>query len=126
MRPSWPLKWPPATRRNGSVSYTHLDVYKRQIKACVAVLQKYPTFNASLDGDNLVLKQYVHIGFAADTPNGLAVSYTHLDVYKRQTYALYSHAETAFMPRPRSIHLRKSPPLKTRFGVAHDPAKEAP
>ncbi len=43
------------------------------IKACVAVLQKYPTFNASLDGDNLVLKQYVHIGFAADTPNGLVV-----------------------------------------------------
>ena len=43
------------------------------IKACVAVLQKYPTFNASLDGDNLVLKQYVHIGFAAYTPNGLVV-----------------------------------------------------
>ncbi|WP_374348046.1 dihydrolipoyllysine-residue acetyltransferase [Thermomonas sp.] len=43
------------------------------IKACVAVLQKYPTFNASLDGDNLVLKQYFHIGFAADTPNGLVV-----------------------------------------------------
>ena len=43
------------------------------IKACVAVLQKYPTFNASLDGDNLILKQYFHIGFAADTPNGLVV-----------------------------------------------------
>jgi pyruvate dehydrogenase E2 component (dihydrolipoamide acetyltransferase) len=43
------------------------------IKACVAALQKFPTFNASLDGDNLVLKQYVHIGFAADTPNGLVV-----------------------------------------------------
>ncbi|WP_051246627.1 dihydrolipoyllysine-residue acetyltransferase [Thermomonas fusca] len=43
------------------------------IKACVAALQKYPTFNASLDGDNLVLKQYFHIGFAADTPNGLVV-----------------------------------------------------
>ena len=43
------------------------------IKACVAALQKYPTFNASLDGDNLVLKKYFHIGFAADTPNGLVV-----------------------------------------------------
>jgi pyruvate dehydrogenase E2 component (dihydrolipoamide acetyltransferase) len=43
------------------------------IKACVAGLKKYPEFNASLDGDNLVLKQYFHIGFAADTPNGLVV-----------------------------------------------------
>jgi len=43
------------------------------IKACVAALKKYPEFNASLDGDNLVLKQYYHIGFAADTPNGLVV-----------------------------------------------------
>ncbi len=43
------------------------------IKACVAALQQFPNFNASLDGDNLVLKQYYHIGFAADTPNGLVV-----------------------------------------------------
>ena len=43
------------------------------IKAVVAALKKYPTFNASLDGDSLVLKQYFHIGFAADTPNGLVV-----------------------------------------------------
>lgn len=43
------------------------------IKACVAALKKFPEFNASLDGDNLVLKQYYHIGFAADTPNGLVV-----------------------------------------------------
>jgi pyruvate dehydrogenase E2 component (dihydrolipoamide acetyltransferase) len=43
------------------------------IKAVVAALKKYPEFNASLDGDNLVLKQYYHIGFAADTPNGLVV-----------------------------------------------------
>ncbi|MGF6411703.1 dihydrolipoyllysine-residue acetyltransferase [Paraburkholderia sp. MM5482-R1] len=43
------------------------------IKACVAALKKFPTFNASLDGDNLVFKQYYHIGFAADTPNGLMV-----------------------------------------------------
>ena len=43
------------------------------IKAAVAALKKFPTFNASLDGDSLVLKQYFHIGFAADTPNGLVV-----------------------------------------------------
>ncbi len=43
------------------------------IKACVAALQKFPQFNSSLDGDSLVYKQYWHIGFAADTPNGLMV-----------------------------------------------------
>jgi pyruvate dehydrogenase E2 component (dihydrolipoamide acetyltransferase) len=43
------------------------------IKACVKALQKFPEFNASLDGDNLVMKKYVNIGFAADTPNGLVV-----------------------------------------------------
>ncbi|QDQ29060.1 dihydrolipoyllysine-residue acetyltransferase [Chitinimonas arctica] len=43
------------------------------IKAVVAALKKFPDFNASLDGENLVLKQYFHIGFAADTPNGLVV-----------------------------------------------------
>ena len=43
------------------------------IKAVVAALKKFPEFNASLDGDSLILKQYFHIGFAADTPNGLVV-----------------------------------------------------
>ena len=43
------------------------------IKACVAALKKFPDFNASLDGDNLVYKKYFNIGFAADTPNGLVV-----------------------------------------------------
>ena len=43
------------------------------IKAVVAALKKYPEFNSSLDGDNLVLKRYYNIGFAADTPNGLMV-----------------------------------------------------
>ena len=43
------------------------------IKACVAGLKKFPDFNSSLDGDNLVYKQYYNIGFAADTPNGLVV-----------------------------------------------------
>jgi pyruvate dehydrogenase E2 component (dihydrolipoamide acetyltransferase) len=46
------------------------------VKACVAALKKYPEFNASIDpdtGDAVFLKQYYHIGFAADTPNGLVV-----------------------------------------------------
>ena len=43
------------------------------IKACVAGLKRFPEFNASLDGDNLVYKLYYHVGFAADTPNGLVV-----------------------------------------------------
>ena len=43
------------------------------IKATVAALKKFPNFNASLDGDNLVLKKYFNVGFAADTPNGLVV-----------------------------------------------------
>lgn len=43
------------------------------IKAVVAALKKFPEFNASLDGDTLVYKQYYNIGFAADTPNGLVV-----------------------------------------------------
>lgn len=52
---------------------TRLTMLAFIIKACVAALKKYPEFNASLDGDNLVLKKYFHIGFAADTPNGLVV-----------------------------------------------------
>jgi pyruvate dehydrogenase E2 component (dihydrolipoamide acetyltransferase) len=45
------------------------------IKAVVAALKKYPDFNASLDasGENLIVKKYFHVGFAADTPNGLVV-----------------------------------------------------
>jgi pyruvate dehydrogenase E2 component (dihydrolipoamide acetyltransferase) len=45
------------------------------VKACILALKKFPRFNASLDpsGENLVLKKYFHIGFAADTPNGLVV-----------------------------------------------------
>ncbi len=45
------------------------------VKACVLALREFPRFNASLDasGENLVLKKYFHIGFAADTPNGLVV-----------------------------------------------------
>jgi len=43
------------------------------IKASVSALRKFPDVNASLEGDNLVLKQYFNVGFAADTPNGLVV-----------------------------------------------------
>ena len=43
------------------------------IKACVSALKKFPEFNTSLDGEELVYKHYFHIGFAADTPNGLMV-----------------------------------------------------
>src|SRR5690606_32008469 len=54
---------------------TKLTLLAFLIKASVAALKKFPEFNASLDatGENLVLKQYFHIGFAADTPNGLVV-----------------------------------------------------
>lgn len=52
------------------VKYTMLGFL---IKAVVAALKKYPEFNASLDGDQLIYKHYYHIGFAADTPNGLVV-----------------------------------------------------
>jgi pyruvate dehydrogenase E2 component (dihydrolipoamide acetyltransferase) len=45
------------------------------VRAVARVMQEFPTFNSSLDesGQNLVLKKYTHIGFAADTPNGLVV-----------------------------------------------------
>ncbi len=54
-------------------SNVRLSMLAFMIKASVATLRKFPEFNASLDGDNLILKQYYHIGFAADTPNGLVV-----------------------------------------------------
>jgi pyruvate dehydrogenase E2 component (dihydrolipoamide acetyltransferase) len=43
------------------------------MKAVIAALREFPAFNSSLDGDELILKRYYHLGFAADTPNGLVV-----------------------------------------------------
>ncbi len=43
------------------------------LKALVSALSQYPEFNSSLDGDNLILRKYFHLGFAADTPEGLVV-----------------------------------------------------
>jgi pyruvate dehydrogenase E2 component (dihydrolipoamide acetyltransferase) len=58
------------------------------MRACVKALQQFPLFNSSLDpsGASLILKKYIHIGFAADTPNGLIVPVVHdanqKDIYK--------------------------------------------
>ncbi len=59
--------------KGGDKSAAKLTMLAFLIKACVKAMQKYPEFNASIDGDNLVLKKYYNIGFAADTPNGLMV-----------------------------------------------------
>ncbi|KAG0162377.1 hypothetical protein DFQ30_002196 [Apophysomyces sp. BC1015] len=63
----------PHVTNNDEADITELTMLAFVIKAVVAALKKFPTFNASLDGDNLVFKQYFNIGFAADTPNGLVV-----------------------------------------------------
>ncbi len=52
------------------------------LKALVPALTEFPEFNSSLDGDNLILKKYFHLGFAADTPDGLVVPVVH-DVDKK-------------------------------------------
>ncbi|MEO6366184.1 MAG: dihydrolipoyllysine-residue acetyltransferase [Luteimonas sp.] len=62
-----------AEGKGGKGDGTKVTMLAFLVKACVAALQKFPNFNASLDGDALVLKKYFHIGFAADTPNGLMV-----------------------------------------------------
>lgn len=54
-------------------SASKLTMVSFLIKAAAVALKKYPRFNASLEQDELVLKQYVHVGFAADTPTGLVV-----------------------------------------------------
>ncbi len=59
--------------KSAHLGSTKLTMLAFLIKACVKAMQKYPEFNASIDGDNLVLKKYFNIGFAADTPHGLMV-----------------------------------------------------
>jgi pyruvate dehydrogenase E2 component (dihydrolipoamide acetyltransferase) len=79
----------PHVTQNEEADVTELEAFRKQIngerkdvkvtmlaflmKAAVAALKRFPQFNASLDGDELVLKKYYHLGFAADTPNGLLV-----------------------------------------------------
>jgi pyruvate dehydrogenase E2 component (dihydrolipoamide acetyltransferase) len=62
-----------STNKENEKSGVKVTMLAFLIKACVAALKKFPEFNSSLDGDALVYKQYFHIGFAADTPNGLMV-----------------------------------------------------
>ena len=62
-----------ALNKEHEKSGTKITMLAFLIKVVVAALKRYPELNASLEGDNLVLKQYFHIGFAADTPNGLVV-----------------------------------------------------
>ena len=62
-----------ATNKENEKSGIKVTMLAFMIKAAVAALKKFPQFNASLDGEQLVLKNYFHIGFAADTPNGLVV-----------------------------------------------------
>jgi pyruvate dehydrogenase E2 component (dihydrolipoamide acetyltransferase) len=83
----------PHVTHNDDADITDLEAFRKQInaeqakvkdgakltmvalllKACVASLKVYPKLNSSLDGDHLILKKYYHLGFAADTPNGLVV-----------------------------------------------------
>ncbi|SEA53035.1 dihydrolipoyllysine-residue acetyltransferase [Variovorax sp. YR216] len=62
-----------STNKENEKSGVKVTMLAFVIKAVVSALKKFPEFNTSLDGDQLVYKQYYHIGFAADTPNGLVV-----------------------------------------------------
>ena len=62
-----------STNKENEKSGNKITMLAFMMKAAVAALKKYPEFNSSLDGDDLVLKKYFHIAFAADTPNGLVV-----------------------------------------------------
>lgn len=79
----------PHVTHNEDADVTELEAFRRRLnseqadvkvtmvalllKACASALQAFPRFNSSLDGDELVLKRYYHLGFAADTPQGLVV-----------------------------------------------------
>jgi len=62
-----------STNKENEKSGVKVTMLAFLIKAIVATLKKYPEFNSSLDGDAIIYKNYWHIGFAADTPNGLMV-----------------------------------------------------
>ena len=62
-----------ATNKENEKSGVKVTMLAFLIKACVSALKKFPDFNASIDGDAIIYKQYFHIAFAADTPNGLMV-----------------------------------------------------
>ena len=62
-----------ALNKEGEKTGSKLTMLAFIIKACELALKKFPEFNSSLDGDNLFLKKYFNIAFAADTPNGLVV-----------------------------------------------------
>ena len=72
LAPIWVRKTPKAEAEKAGVKLTPLAFI---LRACVLALKQFPRFNASLDekAENLVLKKYFHVGFAADTPNGLMV-----------------------------------------------------
>ena len=79
----------PHVTHNDESDITDLEAFRKEVnaerkdvkvtmvallmKACVAALRQFPDFNSSLDGDELVIKRYYNIGFAADTPQGLLV-----------------------------------------------------
>jgi len=78
----------PHVTHQDEADITELEAFRKQVnseqdvkvtmvalllKAVVPVLRQYPEFNCSLDGDGLILKHYYHLGFAADTPDGLLV-----------------------------------------------------
>ncbi len=62
-----------STNKENEKSGVKVTMLAFVIKAVVSALKKFPEFNTSLDGEHLVYKQYFHVGFAADTPNGLVV-----------------------------------------------------
>jgi pyruvate dehydrogenase E2 component (dihydrolipoamide acetyltransferase) len=81
----------PHVTQNDQTDITDLEAFRKRVNdehsrdgvkltmvsflvvACVATLKEFPNFNSSLDGDELILKRYYNIGFAADTPGGLVV-----------------------------------------------------
>ncbi|MBK7356248.1 MAG: dihydrolipoyllysine-residue acetyltransferase [Propionivibrio sp.] len=67
------LKLNKESEKPGDKSGAKITMLAFLIKACELALKKFPEFNSSLDGENLVMKKYFNIAFAADTPNGLVV-----------------------------------------------------